>query len=154
MGSDARESTTLASDAGTDEKMRVLVYSDDAATREKVRLAIGRRPAVDVPFVEVVECATQPKCVQYLDSGEIDVAVLDGEARPAGGMGVARQAKDEVYDCPPILLIVARRDDRWLATWSRADAVIGQPIDPVALADAVAGLMRQRLASRGSLTTR
>ncbi|MGI5159716.1 hypothetical protein [Microbispora sp. CA-102843] len=125
--------------------MRVLVYSDDAGTREKVRLAIGRRPAADVPLVEIVECATQPAVIKHLDSGDIDVAVLDGEAQPAGGMGVSRQAKDEVHNCPPILLLIARRDDRWLANWSRADAVVAQPIDPVILAEAVADLMRRRL---------
>ncbi|GAA4188940.1 MULTISPECIES: response regulator transcription factor [Microbispora] len=125
--------------------MRVLVYSDDAGTREKVRLAIGRRPAADVPLVEIVECATQPAVLRHLDSGEIDVAVLDGEAVPAGGMGVSRQAKDEVHDCPPILLLIARRDDRWLANWSRADAVVAHPLDPVVLAEAVADLMRRRL---------
>ncbi|WP_344953053.1 hypothetical protein [Sphaerisporangium flaviroseum] len=128
--------------------MRVLVYSDDASTREKVRLAIGRRPAADVPLVEIVECATQPAVIKRLDSGEIDVAVLDGEAVPAGGMGISRQAKDEVYDCPPICLIIGRRDDRWLADWSRADAVVAQPLDPMALAEAVADLMRRRSASR------
>ncbi|MFC6085353.1 hypothetical protein [Sphaerisporangium aureirubrum] len=128
--------------------MRVLVYSDDASTREKVRLAIGRRPAADVPLVEIVECATQPAVLKHLDSGTIDVAVLDGEAVPAGGMGISRQAKDEVYDCPPICLIIARRDDRWLADWSRADAVVAQPLDPMALAEAVAGLLRRRSASR------
>ncbi|MFB9532112.1 hypothetical protein [Nonomuraea roseola] len=128
--------------------MRVLVYSDDAGTREQVRQAIGRRPAADVPLVEIVECATQPKVLQLLDSGTVDVAVLDGETQPAGGMGVSKQAKDEVYDCPPILLLVARKDDRWLANWSRADAVVSQPLEPIALADAVAGLMRQRSATR------
>ncbi|WP_433497125.1 hypothetical protein ACQP1K_19420 [Sphaerimonospora sp. CA-214678] len=127
--------------------MRVLVYSDDAGTREKVRLAIGRRPAADVPLAEVVECATQPAVVKHLDSGEIDVAVLDGEAAPAGGMGICRQAKDEVHDCPPIVLLIARRDDRWLANWSGADAVVAQPLDPVVLAEAVADLMRRRLAA-------
>ncbi|GAA2815653.1 DNA-binding response OmpR family regulator [Nonomuraea dietziae] len=132
----------------TDDTMRVLVYSDDAGTREQVRQAIGRRPAADVPLVEIVECATQPKVLQLLDSGTVDVAVLDGETQPAGGMGVSKQAKDEVYDCPPILLLVARRDDRWLANWSRADAVVSQPLEPIALADAVAGLMRQRAATR------
>ncbi|MEU8266920.1 hypothetical protein AB0B89_07105 [Sphaerisporangium sp. NPDC049002] len=128
--------------------MRVLVYSDDASTREKVRLAIGRRPAADVPLVEIVECATQPAVIKQLDSGEIDVAVLDGEAVPAGGMGISRQAKDEVYDCPPICLIIGRRDDRWLADWSRADAVVAQPLDPMTLAEAVAGLMRHRSSTR------
>lgn len=125
--------------------MRVLVYSDDASTREKVRLAIGRRPAVDVPLVEIVECATQPAVLKRLDAGDIDVAVLDGEAVPAGGMGISRQAKDEVHNCPPILLLIARGDDRWLANWSRADAVVPQPLDPVVLAEAVADLMRRRL---------
>ncbi|GAA4555641.1 hypothetical protein [Planotetraspora kaengkrachanensis] len=130
--------------------MRVLVYSDDAGTREKVRLAIGRRPAADVPLVEIVECATQPAVIKLLDAGDIGVAILDGEAVPAGGMGVSRQAKDEVHNCPPILLLIARRDDRWLANWSRADAVVAHPIDPVVLAEAVAGLMRSRLSISGT----
>ena len=58
-------------------------------------------------------------------------------------MGVCRQAKDEIYNCPPVLLIIGRADDGWLATWSRADAVISHPIDPVALAQELAGLMRR-----------
>ncbi|MCT9930094.1 hypothetical protein N5079_07640 [Planotetraspora sp. A-T 1434] len=130
--------------------MRVLVYSDDAGTREKVRLAIGRRPAADVPLVDIVECATQPAVIKLLDAGDIDVAILDGEAVPAGGMGISRQAKDEVHNCPPILLLIARRDDRWLANWSRADAVVAQPLDPVVLAEAVADLMRRRLSVSGT----
>ncbi|ACY98606.1 response regulator receiver protein [Thermomonospora curvata DSM 43183] len=128
--------------------MKVLVYSDDAATREQVRLAIGRRPAADLPPVEFVEIATQPAVVARLDAGDIDVAVVDGEAQPAGGLGVCRQAKDEVYDCPPFVAIIARRDDGWLATWSRADAVVSQPLDPMALAQAVADQLRRRRASR------
>ncbi|MFC4906845.1 hypothetical protein [Actinomadura gamaensis] len=128
--------------------MKVLVYSDDANTREQIRLAIGRRPAADLPAVEFVEIATQPAVVERLDRGDIDVVVVDGEARPAGGLGVARQAKDEVYDCPPILAIIARRDDGWLATWSRADAVVALPLDPMAVAKAVADLMRWRADNR------
>ncbi len=60
-------------------------------------------------------------------------------------MGIAKQAKDEVHDCPPICLIIARRDDRWLANWSRADAVVSQPLDPMVVAETIAGLMRGRL---------
>lgn len=127
-----------------DDAMKILVYSDDANTRAQVRLAIGRRPAAGLPRVEYVECATQPAVVARLDEGGIDVAILDGEAQPAGGMGICRQAKDEVYDCPPVLVMIARRDDGWLATWSRADAVVSLPLDPMALAGAVAGLMRRR----------
>jgi DNA-binding response OmpR family regulator len=126
--------------------MKVVVYSHDADVRSRVRLAIGRRPAPDVPEAEVIEVATQAALIRLLDRGGTDVMVLDGEAHPAGGMGICRQAKDEVYDCPPVLLIIGRPDDGWLATWSRADAVISHPIDPKALAQALAGLMRQRAA--------
>ena len=126
--------------------MKVVVYSHDAGTRSRVRLAIGRRPAPDVPEAEIIEVATEPMLFRLLDAGGADVMVLDGEAQPAGGMGVCRQAKDEIYNCPPVLLIIGRPDDGWLATWSRADAVVSHPIDPVALARELAGLMRQRSA--------
>ncbi|HEX6470321.1 MAG TPA: hypothetical protein VF069_14585 [Streptosporangiaceae bacterium] len=133
--------------SGADDTMTILVYSDDANTRAQVRMAIGRRPAADLPRVDYVECATGPAVFTHLDRGGIDLAVLDAEAQPEGGLGIARQAKDEVYDCPPLLAIIARRDDGWLATWSRADAVVSQPLDPMALARAVADLLRRRTGS-------
>ncbi|MFJ5550169.1 MULTISPECIES: response regulator transcription factor [unclassified Streptomyces] len=124
---------------------RVLVYSDDATAREQVRLAAGRRPAPDLPPVEFLECATLPAVLKALDEGGVDVCVLDGEAVPAGGMGVCRQIKDEVFNCPPVVLLIGRPQDAWLATWSRADAAVTLPVDPVELADALAGLLRRRL---------
>ena len=124
----------------------VLVYSDDASTREQVRLATGRRPATDVPEVEFVECATLPAVLKELDRGGIDICVLDGEAVPAGGMGVCRQIKDEVFHCPPVLLLIGRPQDAWLATWSRAEAAVTLPVDPVEFADALASLLRSRCA--------
>jgi DNA-binding response OmpR family regulator len=126
--------------------MKVVVYSHDADTRGRVRLAIGRRPAPDVPEAEIIDVATEPMLFRLLDAGGVDVMILDGEAQPAGGMGVCRQAKDEIFNCPPVLLIIGRPDDGWLATWSRADAVVSHPIDPMDLARELARLMRQRAA--------
>ncbi|HXB50519.1 MAG TPA: hypothetical protein VNW50_22405 [Streptosporangiaceae bacterium] len=126
--------------------MKVVVYSHDADTRARVRLAIGRRPAPDVPEAEIIDVATEPMLFRLLDAGGVDVMILDGEAQPAGGMGVCRQAKDEIFNCPPVLLIIGRPDDGWLGTWSRADAVVSHPIDPVDLARELATLMRQRAA--------
>jgi DNA-binding response OmpR family regulator len=124
----------------------VLVYSDDSNTREQVRLATGRRPAPDVPLVEFVECATPGAVVKELDRGGIDVCVLDGEAVPMGGMGLCRQIKDEVFDCPPVLLLMGRPQDAWLATWSRAESAVTLPVDPVEFAAALASLLRERAA--------
>jgi DNA-binding response OmpR family regulator len=123
----------------------VLVYSDDRTTRESVRLALGKRPAADLPVLEYVECATEPAVIKTMDKGGIDLAILDGEAVPAGGMGIARQLKDEIFQCPPVLVITGRPQDAWLATWSRAEAAVSHPIDPVRLAAVTADLLRQRL---------
>lgn len=124
--------------------LTVLVYSDDAAVRDAVRTAVGRRPASDLPRLEWVEAATGDEVVKAVDAGGIDLAVLDGEAWPTGGLGLAKQIKDEIADAPATLVLVARKDDVWLATWSLADAVVPLPIDAPQLAAAVAGALRDR----------
>ena len=135
------------SDATTSQPLKVLVYSDDANTRSQVILALGKRPHPDLPELEYVEVATQPVVLQQMDSGQIDLAILDGEAVPAGGMGIAKQMKDEIYDCPPILVLTGRPQDAWLATWSRAEAAVPHPLDPVQLAEAVIRLLASRVAA-------
>lgn len=127
--------------------LSVLLYSDDVDTREAVRLAVGRRPAPDVPPVTWTECATAPAVIDAVDSGGLDLLILDGEAVPTGGMGLCKQLKDEIYQCPPILVLTGRPQDAWLATWSRADLAVPHPLDPVAVAEAVAELARRRLAT-------
>lgn len=132
-------------DASAPERaLRVLVYSDDRTVRNAVVLALGTRPAPDLPAIEVLECATEPAVIAAADRGGLDLMILDGEAAPAGGMGVCRQLKDEIYRCPPIIVLIARPQDGWLATWSRADAVAEQPVNPMALARTAAELLRRR----------
>jgi DNA-binding response OmpR family regulator len=125
--------------------LQVLVYSDDVNTRQQVILAIGRRPHPDLPEIEYVEVATEPVVLQQMDSGGIALAILDGETVPAGGMGIAKQLKDEIFRCPPILVLTGRPEDAWLATWSRAEAAVSHPIDPIQLAEAVVSLLRSRV---------
>ncbi|MEP7090838.1 MAG: hypothetical protein ABI776_12110 [Nocardioidaceae bacterium] len=136
--------------AATPEPLVILVYSDDADTRAQVILGLGRRPHPDLPEVEYVEVATEPVVLQQMDSGRVDLAILDGEATPAGGMGIAKQMKDEIYRCPPIVVLTGRPQDAWLATWSRADGAVSHPIDPLQLADTVVRLLR---GSRAALET-
>jgi DNA-binding NarL/FixJ family response regulator len=125
--------------------LKVLVYSDDATVRDGVQLALGVRPHPDLPRVEYVEVATEPMVIENMDSGLIDLAILDGEAVPAGGLGIARQLKDEIYDCAPVVVLIGRPQDAWLATWSRAEAAVMHPIDPMQLADVVVRVLRERV---------
>ena len=122
----------------------VLIYSDDPAFRDAVRLAIGRRPAADLARVDFLEAATGDEVLAAVDAGGIDVLIVDGEARPTGGFGIAKQLKDELEDCPPVLLFVARKDDTWLANWSLADAILTLPIEPFATVAAVVELLKHR----------
>jgi DNA-binding response OmpR family regulator len=129
----------------TENTLRVLVYSDDATVRRQVLLALGSRPHPDLPELEYVEVATEPVVIQQMDAGGIALAILDGEAVPAGGMGIARQLTDEIAHCPPLVVLTGRPQDAWLATWSRADAAVPQPLDPIQLATVVTGLLRDRV---------
>lgn len=127
--------------------VKVLVYSDDRTVRESVRLSLGRSVASDLPHIEVFEVATQGALLRTLDAGtQYAMMILDGNAQPSGGFGLAFQVKEEYADCPPVLLLVTREADAWLASWSRAEAVAPFPVDPVTLPQQAATLIRSRLA--------
>ncbi len=124
-------------------RITILLYSDDIATRDAVRLAVGRRPAKDVEVAGWREVATPAAAVSATEGGGFDVLVLDGEAAKMGGLGLCRQLKNEVFDCPPVLVLLGRPQDGWLAAWSQAELAVPYPIDPVALSRAVADLGRR-----------
>lgn len=126
--------------------LTICVYSDDRTVRANVREALGRKVATDLPEIRVVEVATRPALIDTLDAGGVALAILDGEAVPSGGLGLCRQLKDEIYRCPPILVLIQREQDVWLATWSRADGAVTHPVDPVRLPNAAATLLRASLA--------
>jgi DNA-binding response OmpR family regulator len=121
----------------------VLLYSDKPEVRHRMRQAVGTRPAADLE-VGFVEAPTYDECVRLVDNYEIDLLLLDGEAQPAGGIGVARQLRDELDDVPPICVVIARAADRWLAAYSRADATLIHPLDPFTTGQTVATLLYRR----------
>jgi DNA-binding response OmpR family regulator len=136
----------------TAKPLTIVIYSDDKTVRSHIAAALGSQVASDLAPHRSVEYATGPALRLFVDararSGDIDIDlfILDAEAAPEGGMGVARQLKDEVFNCPPVLLITARKEDAWLATWSRAEANVLHPIDPFTLAETVADLLRVSIA--------
>lgn len=126
----------------------ILLYSDDVDARAQVRLAIGRRLERGAPDITWLEVATADEVVARVAAGGLDLLILDGEADKVGGMGLSRQLKDETYNCPPIVVLLGRPDDAWLASWSDADAVVSRPLDPIAVREAVVGLLAGNASSR------
>ncbi|WP_416343183.1 hypothetical protein [Isoptericola peretonis] len=120
---------------------RVLLYSDDRTVRAQVRTAVGPRLRAHAPEIAWAEVATAAALVAAADRGGWDLLVLDGEADKAGGMGLCRQLKNEVYNCPPVVVLTGRPDDGWLASWSLADAVVPRPLDAIELQRTVAGFL-------------
>lgn len=126
---------------------KIAIYSDDQSVRQAVKAALGSKLAGGIE-VETIEFATADALRLYVDEtgtkGEVrvDLFILDGEAVPEGGLGVARQLKDEVFNCPPSIVLIARQSDSWLATWSRAEASLLHPVDPFALAKTASELLQ------------
>jgi len=134
--------------------LRVLVYSSHAQTRWQIIRSLGSRPAAELPNIDYVEAATGPVVIGAVDAGDIDLAILDGEATPEGGIGVAKRLRDEVVLCPPIVVLIGRPDDAWLANWSRADAAVLHPIDPIRLAETALAVLRMRYTRVGDRADR
>lgn len=128
----------------------VLVYSHRPEVRETIITAVGRRPAPDLGRLDYLEAGTIDEVLAAVDAGRVDLAIFDGEAQPTGGIGLSRQLKNEVDKCPPIIVTVQRRDDRWLAVWSQADGVIVHPLDPLVAAETAAGVLRAHRMSTAS----
>ena len=120
---------------------RIVLYSDDVDVREEVRLAVGPRLDADSPDTRWVEVATADAVVKEARGGDVDLFILDAETDKVGGMGLSRQLKDEIDDCPPVLVIIARPADAWLASWSNAENVATQPLDPMVVHDMVVRML-------------
>jgi response regulator RpfG family c-di-GMP phosphodiesterase len=131
-------------------KYTIVLYSDDSSVREAVIGALGNRVAPDMAEHVIHEFATGPALRLFVDGKKvgsdspIDLFILDGESVPEGGIGIARQLKDEVFNCPPVMVITGRKEDAWLAAWSRAEANVLHPVDPFTLSHTVADLLRAR----------
>jgi response regulator RpfG family c-di-GMP phosphodiesterase len=137
-------------DGARERKYTIVLYSDDSTVREAVIGALGNRVAPDMAEHVIHEFATGPALRLFVDGKKvgsdspIDLFILDGESVPEGGIGIARQLKDEVFNCPPVMVITGRKEDAWLAAWSRAEANVLHPVDPFTLSHTVADLLRAR----------
>jgi DNA-binding response OmpR family regulator len=122
--------------------LTVLVFSHRPEVREAIITAIGRRPAPDLGRVSFLEAGGIAEVLAAADAGRVDLAILDGEAQPTGGLALSRQLDEELADRPAVCVLIARQQDRWLAHWSMAEATLPFPLDPLVAPRVVADLLR------------
>jgi two-component system response regulator len=133
-------------------QLRIAIYSDRPQLREDVHSAFSTSIAPDLPAVDVIDFATGPALIRALHNKELDLCVLDGETAPLGSMGLSYQINAEIDDHPPLLVLLQRRDDAWLSTWSKADAVYLLPVDPISLPRAAAALLRPEIGETSKIS--
>lgn len=129
----------------TDQTVKVLLFSDDVDTRRAVIDGVGLRPGKGSPRIEWVEAATRFGVIDAIEHNDFAALVLDGEATKEGGMSIAKEVAGTFDDVPPVIILTARQQDDWLATWAGAAATVPEPLDPITLQETVAAALAGEL---------
>jgi DNA-binding response OmpR family regulator len=121
---------------------RILVAADGAWVRDQVRNALAGR---DLDVLEVTRGADVRETVR---TQRPDLVILDMEIANMGGIAVAidlhlEASADRVPDVP-ILLLLDREHDRFLAKRAAADAELVKPVDAATLRRTVTRMLRER----------
>ncbi len=121
--------------------MRVLVASEDAEVRSRAVGAMGSRPDL-----EVIEATSASAAHQRLAGDDVDVVVMDGDMRPEGGYSVVYEMRAAAElagaTAPPVIILMDREQDRWLADWAGTTEALLKPVNPFDLVDRVVELHR------------
>jgi DNA-binding response OmpR family regulator len=125
--------------------VKALLISPDPKVRETLRVALGaleREGGAPWSFLGAVDGIEGIRAAWR----ELpDVVVADEIASRAGAFAVVKELKGAMEPFPGIVVVVlARREDEWLAKWSGADAWFVKPVDPFALVDTVISLLERR----------
>jgi len=122
--------------------VRVLLVSPDVAMRDLMRVAVG---SIERRLGEPLSFLDAPDGEQGAAMGlreRPDAVVADEIASRAGAFSLARDLRGapDPY-VGPIVILLERRQDGWLARWSGADAWFVKPVDPFELADSLVELV-------------
>jgi DNA-binding response OmpR family regulator len=132
-------------EADTMTAVKALVISADAALREQIAVALGSAERRTGERWEVLEAPNGVVGLKIAWRTLPDLVVADEIASGAGAFAVAKDLKGAAEPFPgAVILVLARRQDTWLAKWSGADAWITKPIDPFVLADTVVDQLERR----------
>ena len=109
--------------------MNILLVTDHSSVLEQVRIAVD-----GWDDTEIFHVSTPQRALAILDEGaSYDIVVGDNDTHPTGGLALCREVKARSqmgHEMPPVVLLIARSQDRWLANWAQADAHVQKPADP------------------------
>ena len=122
--------------------MKVLLVSPDVAMRDLLRVAVGsieRRLGEPLSFLDAPD-GEKGAAIGLRERP--DAVVADEIASRAGAFALARELRGapDPYR-GPIVIVLERRQDGWLARWSGADSWFVKPVDPFELADRLVELV-------------
>ena len=133
--------------------MRTVLVASDAPT---VRAEVAS--VTLAPDIEVVEVASGPEVIDAVRREDIDLVVVDMQMGNMGGMAVCLDLRlEESYTDlghVPVLMLLDRRPDVFLARRSGAEGWLVKPLDPLRLRRAVAALLADGHLRRRVVSTR
>jgi CheY-like chemotaxis protein len=117
----------------------ILVASDAPTVRHEVEAVISG------PDVEVHSVTSGPEVVAFVAEESPDLVIVDMQMGNMGGMAVTLELRlEESYDAVnhiPVLMLLDRRPDVFLARRSGAEGWLVKPLDPLRLRRAVNALL-------------
>ncbi|HEX5937337.1 MAG TPA: hypothetical protein VFZ75_06580 [Actinomycetota bacterium] len=133
--------------------MRILLVSSDESSRDLMRVAVGsieRRLGEPLSFLDAAD-GKEGATIGLREHP--DAVVADEIASTAGAFSLAKDLRGAPEPYPgPIVILLERRQDAWLAKWSGADAWFVEPVDPFELADRLVQLIGERREGRAVRT--
>ena len=117
----------------------ILVASDAPTLRQEIEAVISG------PDIEVRAVRSGPEVVSFVADESPDLVIVDMQMGNMGGMAVCLELRlQESYDAIdhiPVLMLLDRRPDVFLARRSGAEGWLVKPLDPLRLRRAVAALL-------------
>ena len=116
--------------------LTIVVVSDDPAIRAETCYGFTSR-------VDVRVARDSKDGLDLLEGDPPDAVIVDLQTGNAGGFNLAHEMRqEEKLRNVPVLVLIDRPQDAWLALQSGATAYLTKPLDAAALADAVLQIVR------------
>ena len=117
----------------------ILVASDAPTLRREIEAVISG------PDIEVATVTTGPEVVSFVAGESPDLVIVDMQMGNMGGMAVCLELRlQESYDAIdhiPVLMLLDRRPDVFLARRSGAEGWLVKPLDPMRIRRATKALV-------------